>query len=68
MEPIELIEINPRMLMFKSWAKTFLASILLLYSTGNRNWYDLINAGVAGLIPVVLAWLDPQDPRFGRTQ
>ena len=60
------MKLNPQQIaMFKSWAKTFIAAILVLASTGNRNWYDLINAGIAGLIPVVLAWLDPKDPRFG---
>lgn len=57
---------NQTIAMLKTWVKTFIVGVMLLYSTGDRSWYNLINAGVGALLPVVYAWLDPSDTRYGR--
>lgn len=60
----------------KSYAKVFLATVLSAFlasgkggdvfavSLGDvRTW---IAAGVAAVVPLIITWLDPEDPRFGR--
>lgn len=58
----------------KSYAKVFLATVLALFLSDGADvlgvsWSDLrtwIAAGMASVLPLVITWLDPSDPRFGR--
>ena len=49
-----------------SYARAFVAAVLALYLAGNRDVADLLDAGIAALIPPVLRWLNPNDPGYGR--
>lgn len=61
--------------MIKSWVKVFAATVLSLFLADGADvfgvdWTDLrtyLSAGVASVLPLVITWLDPNDPRFGRT-
>lgn len=49
-----------------SWARVFVAAALAQYAAGITDPSLLLNAGVVGLLPVVLRWLDPMDKAYGR--
>ena len=51
-----------------SWARSFLAGGLAVYSTGNTDLKDIAAAGLAALIPVILRWINPNDSAFGLTK
>ncbi len=52
--------------MLKSWCKVFVASVLSLYVSGERDAIALLYAGAISVLPLVYTWLDPNDLRFGR--
>ncbi len=52
----------------KSYARSVLAAVVAVASTGNYSPEDLGKAAVAALIPPVLRWLNTNDPAFGRTK
>ena len=43
-----------------------LGASLALYLSGNTNPKDLFAAAVAAIAPVLLRWLNPKDPSYGR--
>ena len=49
-----------------SWARSFLASCLTVYLAGVTDPKAIGMAGVASIAPVILRWLNPNDPSFGR--
>jgi hypothetical protein len=49
-----------------SYARAFLGAALALYLAGNRDVADLLDAGLAAVIPPLLRWLNPNDPSYGR--
>lgn len=59
-----------------SWLKVFGASVLtaflaILTTTGSiptdgNAWMGVLIAGLVSVIPVIINWLDPNDPRYGR--
>jgi hypothetical protein len=51
---------------FRSWTKVFLAAVLSLAASGERDWKALLSAGICAILPVFYNWLDPKDPRYGR--
>lgn len=52
--------------MLKSWVKTALAAGVAVYLAGGRDVQSIIQAAVVAVLPVIYAWLDPSDKRFGR--
>lgn len=60
--------------MLKSWIKVFAATVLSLFLVDGADvfgvdWADArtyLSAGVASVLPLIITWLDPNDPRFGR--
>jgi hypothetical protein len=48
-----------------SWARSFVAAVLALYMAGITDPKTLGMAGVAAVAPVILRWLNPNDPAFG---
>lgn len=60
----------------KSWLKVFLASALTAFltiltatqalPTSTEAWTGILIAGLLAVVPVVINWLDPNDPRYGR--
>lgn len=49
-----------------SYARSVLAAVLAVASTGNYNADDLVKAAVAAAIPPLLRWANPHDAAFGR--
>ncbi len=50
----------------ESYARSVIAAIVAVASTGNYAPQDLGKAAVAALIPPVLRWANSKDPAFGR--
>jgi len=59
-----LSENNKKML--ASYARSCVAAGLAVYMTGNTNPKDIGAAALAAVVPVILRWLNPSDPAFGR--
>ena len=49
-----------------SWARSSIAGALAVYLTGNTNPRDLAMGLVAGIVPVLARWANPNDLSFGR--
>jgi hypothetical protein len=52
--------------MIASYARSMVGASLALYLAGNTNPKDLLAAAIASVAPVVLRWLNPKDPSYGR--
>ena len=48
-----------------SWARSSVAGMLAVYMTGNTNPKDLAMGLVAGLVPMLARWANPNDAAFG---
>ncbi len=48
-----------------SWARSSVAGMLAVYLTGNTNPKDLAMGLVAGLVPMLTRWANPNDVAFG---
>lgn len=51
--------------MLASWARSSVAGMLAVYMTGNTNPKDLAMGLVAGLVPMLARWANPNDVAFG---
>ena len=51
--------------MLASWLRSSVAGALAVYMTGNTNPKDLAMGLVAGLVPVLARWANPNDVTFG---
>ena len=49
-----------------SWVRSSVAGALAVYLTGNTNPRDLAMGLVAGIVPVLARWANPNDISFGR--
>jgi hypothetical protein len=49
-----------------SWVRSSVAGALAVYLTGNTNPRDLAMGLVAGIVPVLARWANPNDMSFGR--
>ncbi len=52
--------------MLASWVRASIAGALAVWMTGNSNPKDLAMGLVAGVIPVLARWANPNDVAFGR--
>jgi hypothetical protein len=51
--------------MLASWLRSSVAGALAVYMSGNTNPKDLALGLVAGLVPVLARWANPNDVAFG---
>lgn len=51
--------------MLASWARSSIAGALAVWMSGNQNPKDLALGLVAGLVPVLARWANPNDKAFG---
>jgi hypothetical protein len=51
--------------MLASWLRSSVAGALAVWMTGNQNPKDLALGLVAGLVPVLARWANPNDVAFG---
>ncbi len=49
-----------------SWARSFLAASLATYLAVGLDWKTILTSSVAAVAPVIIRWLNPNDPAFGR--
>ena len=72
-----LIDMKNLNTIFASWLKVFIASVLGAYLVELQNgtnlftWNldmveSLLNVGVVSMIPIIINWLNPADPRYGK--
>jgi len=52
--------------MLASYARSVVAAVIAVYSTGNTDPADLGKAALAALVPVLLRYVNPKDLAFGR--
>lgn len=48
-----------------SYARSFLAAAVAVFSTGNNDVKGIVAAGLAAVLPVATRALNPKDPAFG---
>ena len=53
--------------MLASYARSAVAAIVAVYSTGATDPMDFVKAAIAALIPPIMRWANPKDPSFGRS-
>jgi hypothetical protein len=53
--------------MLASYARSAVAAVLAVYSTGATDPMDFVKAAIAALIPPIMRWANPKDPSFGRS-
>ena len=51
--------------MLASWARSSVAGALAVYMTGNTNPKDLAMGLIAGIVPVLARWANPNDHALG---
>lgn len=51
--------------MLQSWARSFVAAALALYTAGETDPGVLLNAGLAAVVPVAIRYFNKKDPAFG---
>jgi hypothetical protein len=56
---------NQAKAMLASWLRSSVAGALAVWMTGNQNPKDLAMGLVAGLVPVLARWANPNDVTFG---
>ncbi len=49
-----------------SWARSFLAAALATYLAVGLDWKTILTSAVSATAPVIIRWLNPNDPAFGR--
>ena len=49
-----------------SYGRSFLSASLAVYLAGVTDPKAILAAGVAAVLPVLLRWLNPNDPAFGK--
>jgi hypothetical protein len=48
-----------------SWGRSFLAACLATYTIVGFEWRAILASGVAAVLPAVIRYLNPNDPKFG---
>ena len=59
-----------------SWIKVFLSAILGFILTNLLNgvdlfsmeWKSILSGALASVLPVLINWLNPSDPRYGKNK
>jgi len=54
--------------MLASWARSSVAGALAVYMSGNTDPKAIALGLVAGLVPVLARWANPNDAAFGRNK
>lgn len=52
--------------MFLSWFRVFMAATLACWMSGVTDPEAMLNAGLASVLPIIIRWLNPADPVYGR--
>ena len=52
--------------MLEDWLKAFVAGSVAVLITSNYNAESAIKAGLAAVLPMIYAWANTKDTRYGR--
>jgi hypothetical protein len=52
--------------MLEDWLKAFVAGSVAVLITSNYNVEGALKAGVAAVLPMIYAWANTKDTRYGR--
>lgn len=63
---MKLSEANKAMAM--SYARSCIGAGVAVYMTGNHDLKDMGSAALAAIIPVIMRWVNSNDPAFGRSK
>ncbi len=50
----------------EDWAKSFVAGSAAVLITSNYNVENALKAGIAAVLPMIYAWANTKDTRYGR--
>ncbi len=50
----------------EDWAKSFVAGSVAVLITSNYNVENALKAGIAAVLPMIYAWANTKDTRYGR--
>jgi uncharacterized membrane protein YgaE (UPF0421/DUF939 family) len=52
--------------MLEDWLKAFVAGSVAVLITSNYNVENALKAGIAAVLPMIYAWANTKDTRYGR--
>ncbi len=52
--------------MLEDWLKAFVAGSVAVLITSNYNAESALKAGIAAVLPMIYAWANTKDTRYGR--
>jgi len=52
--------------MFEDWLKAFVAGSVAVLITSNYDVEGALKAGLAAVLPMIYAWANTKDTRYGR--
>jgi len=52
--------------MLEDWLKAFVAGSAAVLITSNYNAENALKAGIAAVLPLIYAWANTKDTRYGR--
>ncbi len=52
--------------MLEDWLKAFVAGSVVVLITSNYNVEGALKAGMAAVLPMIYAWANTKDTRYGR--
>ena len=52
--------------MLEDWLKAFVAGSAAVLITSNYNAESALKAGIAAVLPMIYAWANTKDTRYGR--
>lgn len=50
----------------EDWAKAFVAGSVAVLMVGDLDWQGALKAGLAAVLPLMYAWANTKDTRYGR--
>ena len=52
--------------MLEDWLKAFVAGFVAVLIADGWQWQNALGAGVAAVLPMIYAWANTKDTRYGR--
>jgi len=50
----------------EDWVKAFVAAFVAVLIADGWQWQNALGAGVAAVLPMIYAWANTKDTRYGR--
>ena len=50
----------------EDWLKTFVAAFVAVLIADGWQWQNALGAGIAAVLPMIYAWANTKDTRYGR--